>query len=899
MKQMIKSHGIIVLVIALCIAFSWFSSNLLYCHSLTNVDQIMYYDGCLGGVDVLEQSYIVFQVDLRTGESRYLEVPKIRNEKSFTLSQLNVLKAGEIWLICSYTWEDGAHTDLVRCDFDLGELETVVHLENVPDKSFFAFACAAEMPQVFLYNKDNVVERYQVENNELIYLDTPLAEYNTKSQIFSITDDGAVYDIYEDGWINRQDEQGKPDPVMKMEGSREEGWNYDYQFYQDDIYYKNSKDGQWMNIDLTKKPYLAVPCEPTCSPAESFDETRLVGNYFDHGKVKCGKLFLEDGRRVPAVCGTYDQVIERLSQDEFLVMFRVVASLLYIFTFLLIRTIWRALKKRHVVIPLVAYAAAFTLLFMAIGVNYTQALISLVLHESMEKNNYGTCIQLGFASMNRFLVDNIQTMCAYPEITRENALPYSYDFSAYDRLTLYDVSRSQSVSSPNGIDFRLYFQKDGEIYPMPGSFYIANTPLPYNMINCDLDALDAMQKAFKEKKVVTQQYEDLDGREFSAFIPFKNSGEYPLLLEVAMSQSESNRRIAQQQVAIQNLLVRMAFMLTAAILLVIWISMKPLRSLKEAALGITRGELGMRAYARGRSEAAVTAVYFNRMADQIADQVSGSSAYQKKYEAFAPLWLLDGENTFGVKREKCSIMAVKLHQDDQDSKRILGEIHGNHGEALSFEDEETWCLFPESAEDALQAALGIIKPFREKSEVLASIGLDDDEIYLGIVGNTTRRALETFNPGGDRLRFLRSCAEKYKTPVLITQAALCSIPDSKKRFHLRLLGRFWFSASGKAEEIYEVLDGECTEQYRKKQLTDESFQQGRKAFEANDYLTARAAFVNVLTKNQQDKAALHYICLCDNALNDALNNENALHDVPKDKDSLHHLPDKKGFMEVY
>ena len=860
-SQNLKSRLIAAAVIFFCIAFAWYASGLIYSHSLTNVDQISYDDGFLGGIDTLEQSYVVFQVDLRTGEDHYLEVPKIINKESCTLSQLTVMESGEIWLIREYTLEKQSHLDLVRCNFDTDELETVVHLEDLPGKLFYVLSSIEGRPHVFLYTEDGQkIERYQVVNQELVYVDTPIARNNENSQIFAPAEDGSVYEIYMDGWIYRQNEQGIAEPITKIGGSKEVGWNYNYQFYRDSILYENSKTGEWMEMDLTQKPYTARPCPPRCSPAKSFDALKMSGEYYDNGQVKCGKLFLEDGRCVPAVCGTYDAVIEQLSQDDMLIFGRVVIAVFYSSVFLLLRAVWRFLKKRHVVIPLVAYAAALTLLLMAMGIGFIRVLVSLILQENMEENIYGTCIQLGYESMEGYSLENIQTMCAYSEITPLNRLPYSYDRSSYQDMAFYDTDSENALSSDVGVTFRIYFRKDGEIYPLQNYIYIVNTPIAYNMTFYDFGAVDAMQRAFQEQKVVTLSYEDLLGREYSAFIPFNNAGKYPLLLEVAMSQAEGNRRITQQQIAMERILTLIAAMLTGAILLVVWVSMKPLRSLKEAALKITRGQLEARAYDRGRSEAAVTAVYFNRMAEQIAAQVSGSSAYQKKYEAFAPLWLLDALD------RQSTMMAVKLKEKKEQAAFLLGEIHRQGGEALYVEDEETWCLFPKAAENALQAAMGIVKPFREETEVPVSIALDYGEVRLGIVGNSSRSSLETFTEGRGRTSFLRKCAWKYGTPVLITQSAADQIPEIERRFHLRLLGRFWFAASGKAEKIYEVLDGECAEMYRKKRLTEDAFQRGRKCFEEGDCLAARTAFVRVLTENQQDRAALHYIRLCDRAL---------------------------------
>ena len=75
--------------------------------------------------------------------------------------------------------------------------------------------------------------------------------------------------------------------------------------------------------------------------------------------------------------------------------------------------------------------------------------------------------------------------------------------------------------------------------------------------------------------------------------------------------------------------------LLAAILLILWRAMHSLGILKQAALLVEKGRLGEVARVRGRSEAAVTAVRFNRMSrPRSPSQVSGLEATGEKYNAF-------------------------------------------------------------------------------------------------------------------------------------------------------------------------------------------------------------------------------------------------------------------------
>ncbi len=871
MEEKTKSRVIFWCVLAISIGISWYAAQLLYVHRLSNVDQIHYYDGFMAGVDVLDQSYVIFRTDLENHIDEYIKVEKNQNGTARTFSDLQILDSGEVWMVCSYLSQGHMHQDLVRCNFWEEELETVLHLETMAERNFFAFSQANGEPQVFLETDEGNVERYKVENFQMIYVDMPVAdalETKRKRQIFTNGEDGSIFEIHADGWIYQQNPKGYGELVWQIGGSREEGWNQDYDFHKDRIDYKNSKTGEWWSIDLTQKPYRPVLCERSCS-AKTFDESVFQGEFYEQGKVKCGKLFLEDGRRVPAVCGAYEYVAEYLEKDKTEKgLFWIFLSVLYIGVFLLLRMGWRSLKKRHIIVPLVVWAGIVTVFLMEEGIGVLNEAILLAVKKSVETNNIRTCIQLGYESMSGYHLENIQKMCGYEKLTEENQLPYQYDISRYDGLGVFDVTRNKSFTAENGVEYRLYFQKEGEIYPLGYGQYLVNTPLAHNFICCDLYALEAMERALEERKVTIQQYEDLEGREYSVFIPFQDSGgDYPLLLEVAMSQNENNRRVAEKEAAMEKLLYVIAAVLTAAILIVLWLSMRPLGSLKEAAIQIIKGRLGAEALVLGHSEAAVTALYFNQMSRQLKEQALGSQRYQEKYEAFAPLWLLGashpGEKLPAAKQGWYSSMVIKMGEGKPDFGPLLFEIHSRKGEVLSFDKGELWCLFTGTQEQAFMAALEILKLYKQDEKCNVTIAMDYEEICLGVIGDESRSGLAAFGTKEGETVFLRKCGEKYGVSLLITGRAAERIPEIDTRFHLRLLGHIWYPTSRRSEMIFEVLDGISGESYRRKLLTEESFQNGRRAFERGDFFRARMAFVEALGKNQEDGAALHYIRLCE------------------------------------
>lgn len=864
-----------IVVLAACFIFSWFGVQKLSVRRITNADQVSYQEGFLYGADISSQDYCVFRVNTETLENQYMKIPQRVNGTTCTIASLTPAKSGEVYLVKRSAENEHVHHDIVRCDFEQKELIPVVHLEDMPDKQFAAMISAEDSLHVYLYNSYGKLEQYFLQDGELIFSGHTL-QFLQNTILIEIMEDGSFYEVQLDGTVYRTDREGNCVCVINDTGSQEEGWKVNVQFHLDKLYYENSKTGQTYRIELDGSPSAPIPCDRTWRPAQSFDETKLMrmsAIFPDEGRIRCGVLLLEDGRRAAAVCGSREVIVDRLEwgkKDKLAVW--LLGSLLSSGLVFLIWAGWRIQRQRQIVIPLVLEAALLTILLMSAGIAILRNRILFAVQKNVEDNSLAFCVQLGYEYIDTVQLQNVQTMCAYPKITDENQLLIHHDYLQQQNEKSLDMDRGGTARQSISPNLRCYFKKEGNIYSIGYTQYSHNLPLQYNYVPCDYEVLLAMEEAFEENQIIVKKYNDLDGWQYAVFIPFPDSGgEYPLLLEVMITLGENNQIFLDEALKIQTLLYLVSGVLIGTIVFFIWLNMKPLEGLKQAALKVSEGNLGVLAQVRGRSEAAITAVRFNHMSRQIFQQVSGIEQYQEKYTALAPLKLLESFKD-GTRQRRYPVMTVGFRNQEDIPSQVknasisqqIEQLHRYGGEIVSFEPGGLRALFLNSPADALSAAVSMLqdKP-EEKEQYRTAIAVGFEEIYLGVTGSRLRSTVAAFGVNGDFTGFLKQCAEKYKASLFLTGTAAENIPECLSLYHCRLLGYFLISSTQKTEKIYEVLDGEPKEERRKKMLTKEEFSRGIDLFCQQKFMEARMAFIHVLSSHPQDGAALSYIHLCE------------------------------------
>lgn len=871
-----------------CFFLSWLCVRRLSVYRLSDVNTVDCRNGCLYGFDVRDQGYVAFRIDLETKAGQTIPISASENGSGLAVSMFTVTAAGDAYLRISHSGKEGEHEDIARCNFDAQRLETVLHLEEYEDLRLRAMVPYQDTLRLVFEGQGRRMISRRLDGEALSSPGRGLFE---SGYLYKWAGE-ALFGIREDNWICRWDADGEQEMLFCNTGSEEAGWNRAFRFYEDAVYFENSKSGQTYRMDLTKKPYQALACEPPCAPAERFSGEDFHAFYNDPEGIRYGILRLEDGRYVAAVCGAREYVADRVEwgRRKKLVCWLALSGL-----FLCLGGLPRAwacyLKRKEIAVPLVMQAGVVAAAFMAAGVWALKEQVTVAVQRNVEKSNIRVCMEIGRCYMDTCRMEAIRQMCGWSAITAENSLPLREEDFRYRELDYWDADRQEAVSRFN-LHFQLFFQKDGELYALDSDRYRNNIPAAYNYDLCPAGVGEKMEKALAENRVEMRFNEQMDGRAFSVFIPFLDSpAGRPLLLEVELSADEANRMAAEQMLEIQTLLYAFSAFLAFSVLALIWLGMRPMASLRQAALLMVNGKLGAQAAGRGRSEAAVTAMHFNHMSGQIAGQVSAIEAFRKKYAAFVPRWFSQEagasmEEAAGALQGEYAVLTIGLCRGGAPQpgagpalSRQIEMIRACGGDVLSFADEGLCCLFPDHPEDALAAALHILKECGPSGGVLAA-GACFERIRLGITGNRERSAVTACGADGNLSGFLMGCAKEYGASLLITEREALQIPEFASRYHARLLGTIRLEREKRLERVYEILDGAPDGMRRKKLLTAGLFAEGLEAFERRSYLEARMAFIRVFAENQEDGAALRYIRLCESALA-----------APREE--------KQRFMEVY
>ena len=875
MQQKTRKRIFSGLAVAAGLFLSWLFIGHFSSYQPSQVFEACYRNGFLYGIENEAGYYRVFRVDVDREESRSIRIPVSRGGRSHSLSQLCPMADGSVYVVHTSALGQDTDTWIERCDFEKRRLIPAWDLKLFGTGASFDLTAGEDILRLIVWERDDRMTWYELADGEWVCR-KQLSELDSDSYVYEITWDGGFYLFQSYGKIYHLNDGEDFSCVYEMGG--EDG--YDFQFYKDEIYFKDRDDGRTYRIDVTKKPYTPVLCQQTYRAARTFDEQKMSCISFDGKTSKAGVLSGEDGRKVAAVCGEKEYVafVLEWSSREKLFGWLILSLFLEGTGFFLV-FVWRQMKRKEILVPLMAEAAFAALILMAAGFGILRGQILKSVEENISDTTIAACLRIGYEWMDFYDQDNLQAMCGFETITRDNQLPFTRNTRLPDRIKRTDAQGNE-LKETASVERRLYFEKEGMLYPLGVSQYILNMPLEYNLVSCDFLALQAMKRALKQKEAVAVEYVDLTGIQYAVFLPLETGeGEYPVILEAAMTRTEGNRQFAEQAVKVERLILFLGAALLAVILLVLWMGLAPLGVLKQAALQVSKGKLGVLAKVRGRSEVAKAAERFNHMSAQIASQVYGVDSYQKKYAAFLPLEFLERagkamSGTEEARQQAYMVMTVGFRDGGSEGSRKKREsvaswirhIHEKRGEVLAFEQEGLQCLFLGEAGNVLEAAVNILQEQLAGEENRISIAISYEEIRLGITGDESRSAVAAFNRNGDSNSFLKKCGERQGISLLITGAAADRIPGFFERYAVRRLGICLMGRGERPERVYEVLDGEPEVSRRKKLLTRDDFGDGLAAFERQEYLAARTAFIRVISRNSRDGAALHYIRLCEECL---------------------------------
>ena len=183
-------------------------------------------------------------------------------------------------------------------------------------------------------------------------------------------------------------------------------------------------------------------------------------------------------------------------------------------------------------------------------------------------------------------------------------------------------------------------------------------------------------------------------------------------------------------------------------------------------------------------------------------------------------------------------------------KRMGPIIHDNNGFVDKFIGDAIMALFSERPDDALNAAVSMMRKLRRYNrqrrklgliELRAGIGINTGLLMLGTVGS--RRRLDT-TVIGDTVNLgqrMESLTKIFKSPVLLTGAVKERL-ENPDEFRLRLVDQVRVKGRSVPVDIFELIDADNSKLADKKEETLEAYNQGRDLYVAGEFSEAMKKF---------------------------------------------------------
>jgi len=180
-------------------------------------------------------------------------------------------------------------------------------------------------------------------------------------------------------------------------------------------------------------------------------------------------------------------------------------------------------------------------------------------------------------------------------------------------------------------------------------------------------------------------------------------------------------------------------------------------------------------------------------------------------------------------------------------------------------------LFPESANDAVQAAIAMQKQVSLYNEVrqqqgdvpiAIGIGLHTGNLMLGTIGESERMETTVIADAVNLASRLEGLTKLYGAGILISHNTLCGL-DYYQEQCFRFLDRVMVKGKKSAVAVFEVYDGDEPELKRLKTQTQARFEVAVFLYYQQQFQEAQLIFQEVLHINPQDKATMVYIKRCE------------------------------------
>ena len=200
-------------------------------------------------------------------------------------------------------------------------------------------------------------------------------------------------------------------------------------------------------------------------------------------------------------------------------------------------------------------------------------------------------------------------------------------------------------------------------------------------------------------------------------------------------------------------------------------------------------------------------------------------------------------------------------------KRMNPHIQKNRGFIDKYIGDSIMALFPASAEDAVNAAVDMLKEIRLYNQHRLKVGYDPIKVgfgihignlMLGIIGADERMEGTVIADSVNLASRIEGLTKVYDSPILISEEILTKMINPSL-YNYRYIDKVKVKGKQHPITVYEVYDGQPDFMIELKNSTREFFEEGIARYQEQKFDLSAASFLKVLEINPNDTAAQIYL----------------------------------------
>lgn len=194
-------------------------------------------------------------------------------------------------------------------------------------------------------------------------------------------------------------------------------------------------------------------------------------------------------------------------------------------------------------------------------------------------------------------------------------------------------------------------------------------------------------------------------------------------------------------------------------------------------------------------------------------------------------------------------------------------IRSNRGFINQYLGDSIMAIFPESPEDALNAAIHMQKAIHDLNNeriakglpvIKAGIGMHTGPLIMGITGDESRMDAATISDTVNTASRIESLTKYYKSPLLLSKDTQQHL-NGHFKFHLRQLGSVRLKGKHNVLSIVECINGFQKEELEKKLSTLSYFNEAMRCYHEQQFENAIMLFQQILTIDPADQTAKFFM----------------------------------------